>query len=213
MWVPLWVLLLISSAYDSYGRRTPVNSATVPHIISPIGGAAISNGQEDNDKSSNDLTKTNAAISPRTRRRSSPHAQCSANRRRSNNRIAWFLPSLTRWRTTRRKAPASAAGRAKVPMPSAGDTVPSAAFSGALASFVGAVLVAGGTLGVWPHVAEASPFDPRPPPNPSKQPFFEGWFIRWGCIAAEPVPCPLASYNSGGRSSKRLAVSHTLFVP
>lgn len=213
MWVPLWALLLISSAYDSYGRRTPVDSAAMPHAMSPIGGAATSNGQEDNDEGSNDLTTTinSAAVSPRTRRCSSPHSQCSANRRRNNNRIAWSLPSFTRRRTSRRKAPASAAGRAKVPTPSASDTVPSAAFSGALASFVGAVLVAGGTLGVWPHVAEASPFDPRPPPRPSKQPFFEGWFIRWGCVAAQPIPCLLAMTLEAAPAGGWL--SFTLFVP
>ena len=32
---------------------------------------------------------------------------------------------------------------------------------------------------MWPQSVAASPFDPRPPPKSERQPFFEGWFIRW----------------------------------
>lgn len=175
MWVALWVLLVASSAYDSYGSKTYAESATIPRVVCLTGGATTSNGQ--GDKGSND--PTTAAPLSHARCCSSP--PCSVSRMRNNNnnnRIAWSLPWFIRRRTRRRKSPSSAAGRAKLPAPGAGDTVPSAALSGALAYFVGAVLATGGTLGVWPHMAEASPFDPRPPPNPSKQPFFEGWFIR-----------------------------------
>ncbi|CAN0007167.1 unnamed protein product, partial [Sphacelaria rigidula] len=52
------------------------------------------------------------------------------------------------------------------------------AFSSALASFIGAMIVSGGTFTVCPQVAMASPFNPRPPPKSSRQPFFEGWFVR-----------------------------------
>ena len=47
-------------------------------------------------------------------------------------------------------------------------------------SIIGAFLLGGGTLSASPQVVGASPFDPRPPPKSSRQPFFEGWFIRWG---------------------------------
>lgn len=91
---------------------------------------------------------------------------------------AWSPPWLA-WRRRRGKAvettSVSAPNRtAKRASPARGST-----FNSALASIVGAILLGGGTLSLAPTAVEASPFDPRPPPKSTRQPFFEGWFIRW----------------------------------
>lgn len=95
----------------------------------------------------------------------------------TKRRTAWvdLLPWRAQRRRGRRKAAAVETGRSTAAMPHANTA---AAASKGVASFIGAFLLGGGTLFVSPQVAEASPFDPRLPPKSSRQPFFEGWFIR-----------------------------------
>lgn len=107
---------------------------------------------------------------------------------------AWLLPWISgRRRGRERKQVSQTASRSRIE-----DTSPAGAgrtpgmgavrmgspraFTSALASFIGAMIVSGGTLTVCPQVAMASPFDPRPPPRSSRQPFFEGWFVRCGFV-------------------------------
>ncbi|CAM9846637.1 unnamed protein product [Ectocarpus fasciculatus] len=100
---------------------------------------------------------------------------CSATS--TTRRTAWSPPWLARRRSRAKTAKSTsvlarneAARRAS---PARGST-----FNSTLASIIGAILLGGGTLSLSPTVVEASPFDPRPPPKSTRQPFFEGWFIR-----------------------------------
>lgn len=106
------------------------------------------------------------------------HGESGSSATNTTRRTAWSPPWLARRRSRGKKtkytsvlAPNEAARRAS---PARGST-----FNSALASMIGAILLGGGTLSLSPTVVEASPFDPRPPPKSTRQPFFEGWFIRW----------------------------------
>lgn len=103
---------------------------------------------------------------------------------------AWALPWLPRRRRQERQGSVKKAnGKAAAPAVDSTMRSPASAFNGALASIVGAMLIGGGTLSLAPQVVDASPFDPRPPPKPARQPFFEGWFIRWVGDVVQPWAC------------------------
>lgn len=158
----LWALLAVSAAQA--GRKSFfVDSHSSPCVFSLRGGDTNTprEGQED---------RNIKAAQPG-----------SSSERRHRTAAAWSVPWLARRRRrSRGKGVDGTRGREAVPSADpAGKITPEAAFSSALASFVGAMIVSGGTLGMWPQSVGASPFDPRPPPKSVRQPFFEGWFIRW----------------------------------
>lgn len=110
-----------------------------------------------------------------------PTTQSSAH---VKTRLGWLIPRFGR-RRRRRQAPGKNAGfgNDEVRTRSIQASTPwTTTVSPLLASVVGALLAVGGTTTLWPQVAHASPFDPRPPPKSPHRPFFEGWFIRYvGC--------------------------------
>lgn len=172
----LWALLAVSAAQAGCESVRFVDSHSSPCVLSLSGGGTNTpcKGQED---------RNIKAAQP-----------VSSSERRSRTSAAWSVPWLARRRRrSRGKRVDSTRGRAAVPAADlAGKMTPEAAFSSALASFVGAMIVSGGTLGMWPQSVGASPFDPRPPPKSVRQPFFEGWFIRWVpdvCTAAQLGQC------------------------
>lgn len=158
----LWALLAVSAAQT--GRKSFfVDSHSSLCVISPRGGGTNTprKGQED---------RNIKAAQPG-----------SSSEGRHRTAAAWSVPWLARRRLrSRGKGVDRTRGRAAVPNADpVGKITSEAAFSSALASFVGAMIVSGGTLGMWPQSVGASPFDPRLPPKSVRQPFFEGWFIRW----------------------------------
>lgn len=104
-------------------------------------------------------------------------------RRKHANRLAWSLPWFTGRRRTRQRneAPPSSACqayRSTIVAEKAAKIAPTARAFISARAFIIAMIVSGGTFAVCPQMAVASPFDPRLPPKSSKQPFFEGWFVR-----------------------------------
>lgn len=165
MWTALWALLAttVSSAQIACGSKRSVDSSAVQCVRSLRSGGP----------------NPSTATWPQecTRPAASATAPCVVPI------TAWSLPWLARRKRGRRKGAGRACGSTINSMPAVdapGKMAPTAAiaFSNALASLIGAVMISGGTLGIWPQGVAASPFDPRPPPTSSRQPFFEGWFIR-----------------------------------
>lgn len=162
----LWALLAVSAAQAGCESIRFVESRSSPCVLSLSGGGANTPGKGQEDRN----IKAAQPVS-------------SSSERRSRTAAAWYVP--VPWLPRRRQRPRgkgedSTRGRAAVPAADpAVKMTPEAAFSSALASFVGAMILSGGTLGMWPQSVAASPFDPRPPPKSVRQPFFEGWFIRW----------------------------------
>lgn len=107
-----------------------------------------------------------------------PTAQRSAH---VKTRLGWLIPRFGR-RRRRRQAPGKNAGLANNQVRTRSieaSTSWTTTVSPLLASVIGAMLAVGGTTTLWPQVAHASPFDPRPPSKSPHRPFFEGWFIRY----------------------------------
>lgn len=180
----LWALLAVSAAQAGCESVRFVDSHSPPCVLSLSGGGTNTPGKGQEDRNIK-------AAQP-----------VSSSERRSRTSAAWSVPWLARRRRrSRGKGVDSTRGRAAVPAAElAGKMTPEAAFSSALASFVGAMIVSGGTLGMWPQSVGASPFDPRPPPKSVRQPFFEGWFIRcvcwcFHCCTAGPMLQLLLSYH------------------
>lgn len=161
----LWALLAVSGAQAGCESVRFIDSRSAPCVLSLSGGGTIAPGEE-------------GQIDRNIKLAAQP---LPSSERRSRTAAAWCVPWLARRRRQARgKGADDPRGRAAVPAADpAGKMTPEAAFSSALASFVGAMIVSGGTLGMWPQSVAASPFDPRPPPNSVRQPFFEGWFIRY----------------------------------
>lgn len=183
MWAAtLWSLLFVSGVRaDQHGYKQAVDTDTILHALMSRGGAARAGHEDDNVPSINSSRQPDAMLMSTSK--CSNHSNRSSPARR---RTAWSLPLpwLSRRRRGRRKdtnrrirgAPSTATPNIDASGKAEHTAV---AFNSALASFLGTMLLTGYSVAVCPQAAGASPFDPRIPPKSKRQPFFEGWFIRY----------------------------------
>lgn len=187
----LFAVLVVSSAQVGSGSHKVGGDCSIPRVPSLEGGTS-SPGKS-----------TAVGQQQHQQQRALHSSERSAT-------AAWALPWLPRRRRRERKESAdTTSGRVTAPAvdAAAGIMSPASAFNGALASIVGAILIGGGTLSLSPQVVDASPFDPRPPPKSARQPFFEGWFIRWvGSTLQVGICC-------NGSKCRRVVRTHLLVHP
>lgn len=159
MWAALCALLIVLSSNGSVASRSLPNS----HAVNCV--ASLRSGGKDGLRENLDTDTTIPTV----------------NRRATGRSMALLLPLIDerkRGRGSRKRAQDASDYTRAWTTNTRGKVSPKVPVSSTLASLIGAVIASGFTSWVWPEAVGASPFDPRPAPKSSREPFFEGWFIR-----------------------------------